>query len=169
MTEVDASIAIEQFKKLDFFIEERINLAEYLSRKVEKEVLGIKACLNNEYGKNVYNMTVFKYNKNMIGIPRDLFVKSLNAEGIPLFFAGYVKPLYLSPIYHENKHFAIKHFAPEISYDKGICPATEKLYEQELMFTMLARPPAKFEDMDDIVGAMKKIIDNKEELNHLRR
>ena len=28
----------------------------------------------------------------------------------------------------------------------------------------MARPPATYQDMDDIVGAMKKIITNKEEL-----
>ena len=168
MTEVDAAIAIEQFKKLDNFIKERIRLAEYISKKVEKDIPGIKVCLNNEHGINVYNMTVFKYDEKITEIPRDLFVKSLSAEGIPLFFAGYVKPLYLSPIYHENKFFSIKHFAPHVSYDKGICPVTEKLYEKELMFTMLVRPPATFQDMDDIAGAMKKVIDNKEELNGLR-
>jgi dTDP-4-amino-4,6-dideoxygalactose transaminase len=167
LTEQDAAVAIEQFKKLDNFIDQRLKLAEYFGNKIEREIPGITFASNRENGKNVYNMTVFKYDENIVGLPRNLFIKALSEEGIPLTFAGYVKPLYLSPIYHDNKHFAIKHFAPEVSYDKGICPVVERLHEKEVFFTMLARPPATLEDMDDIVGAMKKVIDNKSELEDL--
>jgi len=163
MTELDAAVGIEQFKKLDKFNNERIRLVEYLAKKVEKEIPGIKPCLNNKNGKNVYFMLPFKYDEKKVGIPRDLFVKALNLEGIP-FGAGYVKPLYLSPIFHENKHFIIKQFGKDVSYDKGICPVVERLHEKEIILTLMCRPPAKFKDMDDIVGAMNKIIKNKGEL-----
>jgi len=87
----------------------------------------------------------------------------LNAEGIP-FGAGYVRPLYLNPIYHENKSFIYNYFGKEISYDKGICPVTERLHEKELISTAVCRPPATLEDMDDVVRAVRKIISNKDEL-----
>jgi len=163
MTELDAALGLEQFKKLDKINEERINLVEYLSKKIEDQIIGIKPCLNNHNGKNVYFILGFKYDEDKVGIPRDLFIKALNAEGIP-FGAGYVKPLYLSPIYHENRHLALDLFAKDVIYDKGICPVVEKLYEKDIILTLMARPPATFKDMDDIVGAMKKIIENKEEL-----
>jgi len=51
--------------------------------------------------KHVYYILPIKYDEAKIRISRDLFVKALNAEGIP-FSAGYVKPLYFAPIYHEN-------------------------------------------------------------------
>ena len=164
MTEIDAAIGIEQFKKLDKFNNERIKLVEYLASRVEKEITGIKPYLNNENGKNVYFILPFKYYESETGIPRDLFVKALNEEGIP-FGAGYVKPLYLSPIFHENRHFILKNFAEHVSYERGICPVTERLHEKEIILTLMARPPATYKDMDDIVGAMKKIIDNKNELS----
>ncbi|MAG47661.1 DegT/DnrJ/EryC1/StrS aminotransferase [archaeon] len=163
MTEIDAAIGLEQFKKLDSLNNQRIKLAEYLSEKIKQEVPGITPYLNNENGKNVYFILPFKYSESKVGIPRDKFIEALNAEGIP-FGSGYVKPLYLSPIFHENKHFALKHFASHISYDKGICPTVEKLHEKEIILTLIARPPATLKDMDDIVEAMKKIIENKEEL-----
>ena len=163
MTELDAAVGIEQFKKLDKFNNERIKLSEYLSSKVEKEISGIKPYLNNENGKNVYFILPFKYYEKEVGVPRDLFVKALNEEGIP-FGAGYVKPLYLSPIFHENEHFILKQYGQHVSYDKGICPVVERLHEKEIILTLMARPPATYQDMDDIVGAMKKVIDNKEEL-----
>lgn len=166
MTEIDAAIGAEQFKKLDKFNNERINLVEYLASRVEKDIPGIKPHLNNENGKNVYFILPFKYDENKIGIPRDLFVKALNEEGIP-FGAGYVKPLYLSPIFHENKHFILNLFGKDVSYDKGICPVTERLHEKEIILTLMARPPATFNDMDDIIGAIHKIIENKHELENL--
>ncbi|MEK6841003.1 MAG: DegT/DnrJ/EryC1/StrS family aminotransferase, partial [Nanoarchaeota archaeon] len=166
MTELDAAVGIEQFKKLDNFNNERIKLAEYLASRIEKEIPGIKPYLNNENGKNVYFILPFKYDEEKIGIPRDLFVKALNAEGIP-FGAGYVKPLYLSPIFHENKHFILDLFGKHVSYDKGICPVVERLHEKEIILTLMCRPPATFKDMDDIVGAMKKIIENKNELQSI--
>ena len=52
----------------------------------------------------------------------------------------------------------------DISYDKGICPVTEKLYEKEIISTPVCRPPATRADMDDIIQAIKKIIENKDEL-----
>jgi len=163
MTELDASVGIEQFKKMDWLNDQRIKLAEYLSKKIESEIDGIRPCLNDKNGKNVYYVLAFKYDESKIKIPRDLFVKALNAEGIP-FGAGYVAPLYLSPIYHENRHFSIDLFGKHVNYNKGICPVTEKLHEKELIITMMCRPPATFKDMDDIVNAMRKIIENKEEL-----
>ncbi|MEK6862535.1 MAG: DegT/DnrJ/EryC1/StrS family aminotransferase [Nanoarchaeota archaeon] len=163
MTELDAAVGIEQFKKLDRFNNERIKLAEYLASRVEQEIPGVKPYLNNKNGKNVYFILPFKYDEDKTGIPRDLFVKALNAEGIP-FGAGYVKPLYLSPIFNENKHFILRQIGQHLKYDKGICPVVEKLYEKEIILTLTARPPATFQDMDDIVGAMRKIIDNKQEL-----
>ena len=163
MTELDAAVGIEQFKKMDELNNKRIELAEYLAKKIEFEIIGIKSCLNNKNGKNVYYVLAFKYDEYKVKIPRDLFVKALSAEGIP-FGAGYVSPLYLSPIYHENRHFSIDLFGRHINYDKGVCPVTEKLHDKDLILTMMCRPPANFKDMDDIVGAMKKIIENKEEL-----
>ncbi|MEK6932292.1 MAG: DegT/DnrJ/EryC1/StrS family aminotransferase [Nanoarchaeota archaeon] len=163
MTELDAAVGVEQFKKLDKFNDERIKLVNHLASRIKREIPGIKPCLNDENGKNVYFILPFKYNEDKTGIPRDLFVKALNEEGIP-FGSGYVKPLYLSPIFHENKHFILKQFGQHISYDKGICPVTERLHEKEIILTLMARPPATFGDMDDIVGAMHKVIDNKDEL-----
>ena len=91
----------------------------------------------------------------------------MNEEGIP-FGAGYVSPLYLGLLYHQNKHHAIENYGKHINYDKGICPVVERLHEKDIILTMMCRPPATYQDMDDIVGAMRKIIDNKEELKNLK-
>lgn len=162
MTEMEAALGIEQLKKLDELNSQRIELANYLAENLA-EVDGLTPPVVYPYARHVYYVLPIKYNEDEIGIPRDLFVKALVAEGIP-FGAGYVRPLYLNPIYHENKPFIYKYFGKEISYDKGTCPVTEKLYEKELILTPVCRPPATRQDMDDIVKAVGKIIENRDVL-----
>ena len=90
-------------------------------------------------------------------IPCSKFVNTINAEGF-LFYEGYTKPLYLQAVYQrqslfkngdpfsspENKDF--KH-----SYDQGICPVAERLYNHQMIINEHVRPTNKIEDMKDIV------------------
>ena len=161
MTEVDAAIGIEQFKKMDYLNARRIELVRYLSEKI-KNIEGLAPPVTYEWIKHVYYIFAVRYDEGKIGIPRDLFLKALNAEGIP-FSAGYVRPLYLSPIYHDNKPFFYRYYQGNADYSEGICPVAERLHKKELITTILIRPPATFKDMDDIVNAIKKVISNKRE------
>jgi dTDP-4-amino-4,6-dideoxygalactose transaminase len=166
MTELEAALGIEQLKKLEALNNQRIELAQYLSEGLTP-IQGLTPPVVYPHVKHVYYVFALKFDEDAIGIPRDLFVKALNAEGIP-FGAGYVRPLYLNPIYHENKPFIYTYFGRDVNYDKGICPVTERLHERELMLTPVCRPPATFEDMDDVVRAVGKIIDHKGELKRDR-
>lgn len=165
MTELEAALGIEQLKKLGKLNSQRIELADYLSEKLAP-FDGLTPPVVYPFVKHVYYAFAVKFDEEKIGVPRDLFVKALVAEGIP-FGAGYVKPLYLNPIYHENKPFIYTCFGKEISYDKGICPVTERLYEKETMVTTVCRPPATKADMDDVVRAVRKILDNRNELKEV--
>lgn len=162
ITEVDAAIGIEQFKRLDEFNNKRIALASYLSKKLKK-IDGLTPPFVHPNMKHVYYAYAIKYDAEKIGIPRDLFVKALDAEGIP-FSAGYVRPLYLNPIYHENRPFIYKYFTRQASYEKGTCPVAESLYEKELILTPVCRPPATFDDMGDIIKGIEKVVENRDEL-----
>ncbi|RLA64054.1 MAG: DegT/DnrJ/EryC1/StrS family aminotransferase [Epsilonproteobacteria bacterium] len=155
MTEVDAAIGIEQFKKLDDFTNERIRLAKYLSDGL-RDIDGLEMPITYHGNKHVYYVFAIKYDERKIGIPRDNFVEALNAEGIP-FGAGYIKPLYLSPLYHENKPFIYKHYKGNASYEKGICPIAENCHFKEVIITLLTRPPATFDDMDDIIAGVNHL------------
>ncbi|MBL7124611.1 MAG: DegT/DnrJ/EryC1/StrS family aminotransferase [Dehalococcoidales bacterium] len=162
MTEMEAALGIAQFRKLDRLNNQRIELANYLAEKLAT-IDGLIPPVVYPFARHVYYVFPIKYSQDRVGISRNTFVKALVAEGIP-FGAGYVRPLYLNPIYHEKKPFVYNYFGQDISYDKGLCPVTERLYEKELMLTMVCRPPATVADMDDVVTAIKKIIENKDEL-----
>ena len=86
----------------------------------------------------------------------------MNAEGIP-FQAGYVNLLYLSPLYQERRAHAFDIYDGNVSYEKGICPTAENIQEKQLIITPVCRPPAKKSDMDDIINAFHKIINNRHE------
>ena len=161
MTELEAALGIAQIPKLDDLNEKRIELGSFLAREINK-IDGLTH-VKNEYVKHVYWMFGFSYEEDKIGIPRNLFCDALKAEGIPCA-AGYVEPLYLNPLYAERRAFAFKHYTGNVKYEKGICPVAEMLHEKELINTLITRPPATIDDMKDIIDAINKIIDNKEEL-----
>ena len=51
-----------------------------------------------------------------------------------------------------------------MKYEKGICPISEILHEKEVVLLEICRYPATLEDMQDIIDAIHKIIENKKEL-----
>jgi len=162
MTEMEAALGIVQFGKLEQLNQHRIDLANYLSAQLPG-VDGLETPTVWPHAKHVYYVYPLKYDEEAIGLPRDLFVKALNAEGIP-FGAGYVRPLYFSPLYQEKRHSAFEHYTGHASYDAGLCPVTERLHEKELMLTGVVRFPATYDDMDDIADAFQKVMEQKEAL-----
>lgn len=162
MTEIEAALGIVQFGRLEQLNQHRIDLADHLSQQISGvDGLEIPAVLPRT--KHVYYVYPLKYDETTTEIPRDVFVKALNAEGIP-FGAGYVRPLYLSPLYQDRRHFAFTHYVGTASYERGLCPTAERLYERELMLTGVVRYPATYEDMDDIANAIQKVVEQKEAL-----
>ena len=159
MTEMEAALGIAQLKRLDEFNARRIELATYLSEKLAV-IDGLTPAIAYPYVKHVYYVLAIKYDESKTGLPRDSFVRALGAEGIP-FGAGYQMPLYLNPIYQERKPFVYRYFGAHVSYAKGICPVTERLYEKELMWTAVCRPMATKADMDDVVKGVEKVMDNR--------
>jgi len=132
---------------------------------IEQEINKIDGLRHVKYDfvKHVYWMFGFSFDEDQIGIPRNLFCEALQAEGIPCF-SGYVEPLYLNPLYQEKRAFAFKHYTGTAKYEKGMCPVAESLHEKSLINTLICRPPATQDDMMDVVNAIQKIIENKQEL-----
>ena len=100
MTELEAAIANEQFKKLELLNEERIQLANKLSSNLGC-IDGITPPLTLPNNKHVYYMYGMKYDENVTGIPRKYFVEAMLAEGFSIR-EGYIKPTYLEPIYQKQ-------------------------------------------------------------------
>lgn len=162
MTEIEAALGIVQLGRLDELNQWRIDLANYLSEGLAG-VEGLYTPTVYPGAKHVYYVYPLRYDEARIGLSRDIFVKALMAEGIP-FGAGYVRPLYLTPLYHEKKPFPFTIYKGNATYDKGLCPTAERLHERELILTPVARPPASYADMDDVISAVHKVLENRGEI-----
>jgi hypothetical protein len=47
-----------------------------------------------------------------------------------------------------------------VSYEKGLCPVAEDLCARSALWTFVVRPPGTVRDMQDIVAAFEKVLEN---------
>ena len=179
-TELQAAIAIEQFKKLKGFLEHRAQLGKYLDSRL-KELPGLTIQQLESGSTHAYYMYPIRYDEAVLGVPRGVFLRAVAAE-LPTpkywdttpFAEGYVKPLYLNPVYQQRIAIGRKGFPfnmnPGIIYDypKGLCPVVERLYEKELLLSPLVREGISQRDLADFADAIEKVITNIDDLRQAK-
>jgi len=165
MTELEAAVALAQFKKLDDLTAIRIRLADYVTQKLSK-MPGIITPQRKPWAKHVYFTYPIRILEETLGISRQTFIKALAAEGIPLA-GGYVRPIYFEPVYAQKLAYGTKgcpftcsFYGKERNYPHGLCPVTERLYAQQLATLGVCRFPMKKKDMNDVADAFEKVINN---------
>lgn len=176
MTEIEAAIAREQLKKLPDLIEERLRNITYLSNKL-KNIPCLEPAKTRPENKHVFYMHPIKFNASVAGIHRDKFVEAVKAELMPIELresegvkvnCGYVKPLYLQPLYQKKIAYG-KNGCPwvcdkylgNVDYSKGICPVTEKMHEDVIITHELMLPGMSKQDLDDVIDAFVKVWENR--------
>jgi perosamine synthetase len=162
MTEFEAAIGRVQLKHLDEWNAIRQELANYLTENL-RQIPGIIPPRVREEATHVYHVYPVLYEEPQTGIPRDLFARALQAEGIPIGI-GYVRPLYHSLLFKERRAFPFKHYKGNAQYEPGLCPVAEELHFRRLLVIPVVRPPATRRDIDDIVRAIRKVLAAREQL-----
>ncbi|HPT42114.1 MAG TPA: DegT/DnrJ/EryC1/StrS family aminotransferase, partial [Candidatus Gastranaerophilaceae bacterium] len=146
MTEVEAAIARAQLKKLPKLVEERQKNIAYLEKELSK-IPCLKMPKVRESSTNVYYQHGILFDEKIAGVHRDKFTEALKAELMPITLretegikvgCGYVKPLYLQPIFQKKIAYGSKGFpwnmaGREYDYSKGICPVVEDLHFNRLL------------------------------------
>jgi dTDP-4-amino-4,6-dideoxygalactose transaminase len=175
MTEIECAIGIQQLKKLPSLLTERLKNVNFLNKQLAHyEVLELQPT-PGEGSVHTYYVHPIKFHSEIAGVDRNTFVNALKAEipsaflreTAPLIGAGYVKPLYLQPVFQERAAWAFNHPVTNnesVSYKKGICPIAEKMHFEVLITHEFMRPGMSENDMQDVVTAFKKIFDNIDEL-----
>lgn len=174
MTEIEAAIGIEQLKKLPSLLDQRIRNADFFSNELSK-IPGILAPVIEDHSKHVYYQQPFKFKKEVLGVSRDKFINAIKAEipsavlreDTPLIGCGYVRPLYLLPLFQQRAascSFNCKSYGGKVDYSKGSCPNVELLHYEELFSHEYMRPAMMAEDMDDVVEAFNKVAQNIDEI-----
>jgi dTDP-4-amino-4,6-dideoxygalactose transaminase len=170
MTEMEAAVGIEQIKKLPALLQQRIERAEYLSATLGK-LPGIIPPVVKDDCKHVYYIQAFKFKKDIIGIHRNTFIDAVKAElptmvlreSTPIIGCGFAPPLYLQPIYQQRLHkcsFNCPRYEGEVSYEKGLCPVTEKMFYEEVFTHEYMRPSFSWDDLKDVTDAYCKVYEN---------
>lgn len=175
MTEIECAIGIQQLKKLPGLLLQRQENVAYLNEQLAQfSALELQPELKDG-SVHTYYIHPIKFNEEIAGISRDTFVKALKAElpsavlreTAPLIGAGYVKPLYLQPIFQKRAAWIYKHPAMAgsfLKYDKGACPVTEVMHFKTLVTHEFMRPGMTKQDLEDVIAAFKKVFENINEL-----
>ncbi len=173
--EIEAAIGREQLKKGPGLISARQDNVRYLESQLAG-IPGVTPAKIGPAGDHVYYVHPISYDEGTTGVSRDTFVQALKAElpatalrehEGPLIGAGYVKPLYLAPMYQEligygtvQCPFRCPHYDGEVHYEKGLCPAAEDAHFNRLITHEIIRPPMTRADLDDVAAAFSKVAEN---------
>ncbi len=164
MTEMAAAVARVQLERLSLLNKERLTLVEQL-RIGLSDIQGLDLLeLAGEPSDSLSTYYVAPLSFTGFGATRDEVAEAFQAEGV-LMGRGYVKPLYLQPVY-QKKHLFRHGFpfsaTPNIGlrqeYSEGTCPNAELLYSSQILVNEHVRPPHSAKDVDDILMAAKKIL-----------
>lgn len=176
MTELEASIARSQLKKLKTLLAERKDRISYLNQKLS-QIPGITPPEVRKGCEHVHYLHAIKFDESKVGVSRDVFVEAICAELPPMalkedegvcLWSGYVQPLYMLPIFQQKICFGSDGFpwnsAAPVSYEKGLCPVVERMYEKELIVHEYITPFMSRKDLDDLVAAFEKVYEGKASL-----
>jgi len=168
MTEIESAIGIEQLKKLDSLIEDRIQSAEMISMGING-LKGLRVPVVKRDCTHVYYGYPLLFSEEEVGVSRTLIVEALLAEGVPT--AGGYCNLHMLPMYQRKIAYGTKGFPwsaefykGNVSYKKGICPVAEDLQEKSYMGIGVSTRKYTNEDVGLIVQAFHKIWKNLDEL-----
>ena len=171
MTEIEAAVASEQLKKLEKLQAERIKAADFLTHSLTG-YSGISPPIIREGVESGYYAYAIKYDSVKTGLSRDRFLAALFAEGVPAG-KGYVEPIYLEPMYQQRIAFgkdgfpfSSQYYKGKVSYEKGICPVTERMHYKELITLDACHANMTRSDLGDIINAIEKVLDNIKEVKN---
>ena len=168
-TEFQAAILREQLRHLGNQVNLRQKNAGYLSEKLAALDCIDPLVRDKRTTVHGYHIFMFRFREHAAGITRDRFVEALAAEGIPAF-GGYSFPLYKTPMFLDkrfiNGSFPLgTEYHDDIDYStyEASCPVSERACSSEAVWLPQNMFLGSAEDMDDVVGAVAKVVDNVDE------
>ena len=171
MTEIESAIGIEQLKKLDSLLDDRIHTAERISRGIE-DLEGLRVPVVKPDCTHVYYGYPIVFNEEEVEVSRNQIVDALRAEGVPV--AGSYCNLHMLPMYQQKIAYGSKGFPwsaefykGNVSYKMGICPVAEELQKKSYMGIGVSTRKYTNEDVDLIIQSFHKVWNNLDELREL--
>jgi perosamine synthetase len=177
--EIEAAIGVCQLAKAPRLIASRKANTVKLERMLGG-LPGLSTPVIGAAGDHVYYQHALGFDRETMGIDRDAFVKALKAELTntelretegPIIAAGYVKPLYLLPLFQSQIGygqmqcpFKCPHYGGKANYEKGLCPNVERAHYERVIIHEYMRPAMSEADMRDFADAVHKIVEHVNDL-----
>jgi len=156
MTEMSAAVGMSQLAGIDQHVGQRAQIAQMLSRGIEG-LEGLSSPVVRRNCRHVYYVWAIRVDERVLGVSRERFSEALAAEGFPNF-CGYVRPLYLLPLFQRRIAFGDYPFnLTTRRYGKGMCPVTERLYEKELLCFENCMYEVHAGDAERMIEAIRKV------------
>jgi len=161
MTEFQAALLIVQLGRLEEQMKKRAATHDFLWEKFQ-DVPGIRTLAPDaEYStrRSHHGMCLRFVREEWDGLTREKFLEAMNAEGIEIM-TGYAYPVYREPAFTKRENLPPGDYP---DYADIRLPVVEKAVEEVVLLPqhlLLAAP----EDAMDIVRAVEKIYENRQEL-----
>jgi len=158
MTEWQGAILLAQLKRLTKQTQIRERNTKFLAKGM-KGIDGVDAIDRDKrvtrWGFYYWN---FLYNQEKFdGIPRDLFIRALSAEGVPIGVGAHGRPIYDNPVFENMK------------LKKPKCPTAEYVHHNVALSISHRYFLGPLSEMKLILKAMHKVRDNVDELKKLAK
>lgn len=168
MTELEAAVARCQLRKLDGLLERRLANVRLFEERL-RHLPAIQPPAVRPGASHAYYVHACRFDADAAGVSRDVFINAVRAElpchelreaeGVKIS-SGYVRPLYLQPLFQRRIAFGPGGYpftlgAPD--YAKGLCPVCERLHERELFVHEFILPSMSEADIDDVGKAFDKV------------
>lgn len=166
MTEMSAAVGIVQLNKIEGEVLKRQRLAEALSDGLS-DLDGLTIPVVRKGCRHVYYIWSIRIDEKVLGVSRADFSAALKAEGFP-HFVGYVRPLYMLPIFQERIAIGRDGWPFNQSnqkYFKGMCPTVERMYEHEVLCFETCAYDVSNDLVDKLIVAMRKVHSQRHHIN----
>jgi dTDP-4-amino-4,6-dideoxygalactose transaminase len=119
-----------------------------------------------ECTRHAYHVFAFRLDTAELGISREVFLRALAAEGIPVS-AGYAIPLHRQPLFTNlafGPYVGYRLSQPALDYRKVQCPNCQRICSTDGAWLEHRLLLGTRQDIDDIVRGFEKVIENRSSL-----
>ncbi len=143
MTDIQAALILSQLDKLDMFSARRKEIVARYNEAFSK-LPEITVQEEIEASDTTRHLYILRIKPEKLTIGRKEFFDAMAAENICC-------NVHYIPVYHHP-------YYEKLGYERGICPKAEKLYEE--MMSLPLYYAMTDQDVEDVIHAVKKIVEN---------
>lgn len=165
MTEIQGALLLDQMDHLEIQADLRHASGEYLTEHLGAMPGIVPVARPAKADRHARHIYMFRYSEEFFGgVPKTRFIEALRAEGIPAS-PGYSIPLYKQPVFTERNYGIYRSPAlSAVDYGALHLPVTDRACRSEAVWFTQNVLLGGRDDMDDIVRAVAKIVEHRDEL-----